>query len=172
MRLQTQLVAGLLASAPLLLAENVTVKTTPDPKVCTAVQLPKWKEPIMPGGDLPWGEGMPCDIDFRSFDGGVLGGAYCRPGRSKAPVYSPNKYAIYFGAGAVRKAPDEEWNHADPYLNFRDSAFPDGRNTTHDLRLVFPARIQGEGVSQDRIRVAPGHYDVFAPFASRGLRRS
>ncbi len=129
-----------LLSVHLVFAERVTVNVAPDPKACTAVHLPKWKESAMPPGDLPWGEAMPCDIGFRSFDGGVLAGASCRPGRSKAPVYSPSKYAVYFGTGRVRKATDDEWDHADPYLNFRDSAFPDGRNTTHDLRLVFKGK--------------------------------
>ncbi len=93
----------------------------------------------MPPGELPWDEAT-CEFDFRETDGGALVGTYCRHFERDPKIYSPSKYAFYFGTGRVRKATDREWEHADPYLNFRDSAFTDARNTTHELRLAYKGK--------------------------------
>ncbi len=132
---------GPLLSVHPLLAESVTVNVAPDPKACTIVHLPSWKKPVMPSWThSDWLGGMRCDLDFRSFDGGVLVGASCRPEPKLEQVYSPSKYAVYFGTGRVRKATEDEWNHADPYLNFRVTANRLGYNFKPDQKLIYQGK--------------------------------
>lgn len=137
---QFALVAALL-SPHLLLAERLTVNVAPDPKACAVVHLPKWKKPVMPAGDLPWGDPMECDYDFRSStEGALVVSAYCRPGRFDKPVYSPNKYVVSFGSGRIRRATEDEWNHADPYLAFRVSSLKTNRRIENYEPLVYQGK--------------------------------
>ena len=140
MRVYAQyLFAGLLLSVPAMQAAKVTIKIAPMRRACTVVHLPGWKKPAL-GPDTDWGHAMECDYDFRSVDGGVLVGAYCRPLPDEKPVYSPSKYAVYFGSGRVRKATAREWTNADPYLLFRVTANDPGIHFQPQQKLVYQGK--------------------------------
>jgi hypothetical protein len=135
---------GLLLSVTVARSETVTVEVTPNRKACTVVNMPRWKVPVMTPGEGPWGEnarfGFQCDLDFRSSDGGIQVGSYCQPGRFTGRVYSPSRYAISFGSGRIRRAAESEWDHADPYLNFRESPV----NPIYALKDDAPIPYQGK----------------------------
>ncbi len=163
------LAAGLLLAHPLP-ADKVTVEISPNPTVCTVVHLPKWKAPAMPR-DEDWPDGLNCDYDFRSLDGGLLVGLWCHRFDPNPRIYSPTKYAVLFGSGKVRNATDQEWDQADPYLNFRVTANNPGRGLKPDQKLFYlgkdfpktgskwPLSMEISRVSQDGSFLAVNSWD-------------
>lgn len=123
-------------SACLPLSAGITFQATLHPEACTEVHVPGWKDP----GNFPepyyWLSEEKCDLDFSGVDGGVVVKTFCLPLNEKqGRFYSPSIYAVDLPSGRVRKATETEWEHADPYLTFRDrrlgNALPKDRPLTY-----------------------------------------
>jgi hypothetical protein len=173
-----QLGTALFLSIQGIAGENVSVKITPDPEVCTVIHFPRWKEPRVPIS-FNWGPDM--DYDLRSAAGGILAGVFCRYGGSGVPVYSPSKYAVSFGSRQVRKVTETEWEHSDSYLRFRVDAnshdhwpYPDSTKLVYLSKEYpksgskWPISLNFSRLSQDGRFLAVNSWDGVAYSADEG----
>jgi len=107
----------LLIAAPVLLSGGVTLKVAPPTKSCMDVSVPRWKDPHVPSS--PWLKWHDCDYEFRGIGQGVVVGLYCGRWPKEKRVDSLEKYVVSLGTKKVRRATQNEWDHADPYPTSR-----------------------------------------------------
>ncbi len=162
-RFAFQVVSTATISGSLLLAGSITFHASLDPAACTDVHLPPWKDPgTMPGPY--WLSYQHCDLDFAALDGGVLVTAWCYPTVPKqGRFYSLSKYAVDLPSGRVRKARGDEWDHADPYLIFRDPA-TSRRLENYDVLVYQGKKFPKSGLTWPE--ALPSHYSLLSPDGS------